>query len=84
MWAPLVTFSGGEIDVQTELPYYEPGQTVNGKVFIVTTRPVYTSGIVIEISGKEKNKFTRFWTERQQYASSEKGKSGPVKIIEHA
>lgn len=57
---------------------------MNGKIFIVTNRPVNTSGIVIEIIGKEKNKFTRFWEERQQFAPSEKGKRAPVKVIRHA
>ena len=53
--------------MQTEYPYYEPGQTVMGKVFILTDQPIMTSGIQIEISGKEKNKFMRFWSEYRHH-----------------
>ena len=33
-WDPRYAFKGGMMQVQTEYPYYEPGQTVQGKIFI--------------------------------------------------
>jgi hypothetical protein len=33
-WDPRWAYPEGNMQVQTEYPYYEPGQVVNGKVFI--------------------------------------------------
>jgi hypothetical protein len=46
--------------VQTEKPFYEPGEQVNGKVFIQIGQAVTAKDLTIEIKGKEKSKFRKF------------------------
>lgn len=49
--------------VQTEKPFYEPGEQVNGKVFLQLGQTVQAKYLSIEIKGKEKCKFNSFRTE---------------------
>jgi hypothetical protein len=56
-------FPKGKIQVQTEFPFYEPGNVVNGKIFIEVPQPMAATHIEIEVKGGEKAAFTRFWTE---------------------
>jgi hypothetical protein len=58
-------FPSGKIQVQTEFPFYEPGNTVNGKIFIEVPKPMAATHIEIEVKGGEKAAFTRFWTEME-------------------
>ena len=58
-------FPAGKIQLQTEFPFYEPGNTVNGKIFIQLPAAVQTSHIELEIKGKEKAKFIRHWTTQE-------------------
>ena len=61
---PRCNFPKGRIQIQTELPFYEPGNVMNGKIYIeIFNEPVKCSHINLEIKGKEKAAFTRFWTE---------------------
>lgn len=82
-WDPRWAFKEGNIQVQTEYPYYEPGQTVTGKVFILANQPIMTTGITVEISGKEVNKFIRFWNEHRHHPPANEGEPGRTEIIEH-
>ena len=63
-WDPRWAYPEGNMQVQTEYPYYEPGQTVQGKVFIQLTGPVMAESIDLEIKGKEKCKFQHKWIDR--------------------
>lgn len=58
-------FESGKIQVQTEYPFYEPGNNVKGKIFIHIDREVYAQFIEIEVKGQEKAAFTRFWMEQE-------------------
>jgi len=42
-----------------------------------------TTGITIEISGKEKNKFTRFWNEYRHHPPAHEGGHPRTEVIEH-
>ena len=56
-------FEGGQIVIQTEKPYYGPGEQVNGKVYIVIRDPsggVAVSGLDMSFKGKEKVAFTTY------------------------
>ncbi len=44
----------GYILVQTDKPFYEPGENVTGKVFVRCLKPVDAKHIMLEITGKEK------------------------------
>lgn len=66
----------GRIQIQTEFPFYEPGNTINGKIYIDVMEPVLASCVQIEIKGKEKCAFTRFWTEQTN--------DDPPRTIEHS
>ena len=46
--------------VQTEKPFYGPGEQVNGKVFIQIGTAVNAKDLTIEIKGKEKAKFRNY------------------------
>lgn len=56
-------FPNGKIYVQTEYPFYEPGNLVNGKIYMDIIAPVACTTISIEVKGQEKIAFTRFWYE---------------------
>ena len=58
-------FDKGKLQVQTEFPYYEPGNTVNGKIFIEVLAPLALTDIEIECKGTEKISFKRFWQEQE-------------------
>ena len=61
---PRCNFPKGRLQVQTEFPFYEPGNTVQGKIFIEVFQPLAASFIEMEIKGQEKAAFTRFWQEQ--------------------
>ena len=56
-------FPKGRIQLQTEFPFYEPGNLVNGKIFIEVFEQLQANFIEIEVKGQEKAAFTRFWME---------------------
>ena len=56
-------FPSGRIQLQTEFPFYEPGNIVNGKIFIEVGAQVKASHIELKVIGREKAKFIRHWTE---------------------
>lgn len=56
-------FKGGACQIQTEFPYYEPGQTCCGKFFVHIEEECETTKVVLEIKGKETNKFRTHHTE---------------------
>lgn len=62
-------FPKGRIQVQTEFPFYEPGNIVNGKIFIEALQPLQATHIEIEVKGGEKAAFTRFWNDGDQERS---------------
>ena len=64
-------FPKGNIQVQTEFPFYEPGNTVNGKIFIEAHKPLEASHIEIEVKGGEKAGFTRHYHDQEGNEHSE-------------
>jgi len=48
---PRCSFPSGQIQVQTEFPFYEPGGLVKGKIYIRIDRPTLANFIEIEVSG---------------------------------
>lgn len=58
-------FKAGKMQLQTEFPFYEPGNTINGKIFIEVPQPVQASHIELEIKGKEEVKWIRHWMEQE-------------------
>lgn len=59
-------FEGGQIVIQTEKPYYGPGEQVNGKVYICIRDPsggCQVTGIDMSFKGKEKVAFNTYHME---------------------
>ena len=52
-------FNGGYLYVKTDRPYYYPGNTVFGKIYIRIECPMDARNLDIKISGKEKASFLR-------------------------
>lgn len=50
-------FNAGYMIVQTDQPFYSPGQLCTAKVYLRITRPLDASHIDLEIKGKEKASF---------------------------
>lgn len=61
---PRCQFETGKIQLQTEAPFYEPGNLVKGLIWIHIDAPTAAQYIEIEVKGKEKMAFTRYWTEQ--------------------
>ena len=49
--------------VQLDRAFYYPGETVHGKVFINNLFPCRVELMKLEVEGKEKAEYTRYWTE---------------------
>ena len=62
---PRSRFEKGKIQLQTECPFYEPGNLVKGLIWMHIDAPVALRDIEIEVKGKEKVAFTRYWTEQE-------------------
>ena len=62
---PRCNFEKGKIQLQTEYPFYEPGNLVKGLIWMHIDAPVALRHIEIEVKGKEKCAFTRFWMEQE-------------------
>ena len=59
-------FSNGSIQVVTELPFYAPGDIVNGTVYLSVTHALTeVQGLQVEVKGGSKNSFKRFWHEHE-------------------
>jgi hypothetical protein len=56
---------------------------VVGKIFIQCTAPTPCQGISLEISGKEKNKFYRFWTTQKIHSSGDPNVPPKIEYWEH-
>lgn len=52
-------FDGGYLYVRTDRPYYYPGNTVNGKIYLRVERPLKAECLSLHVRGKEN---TVFWT----------------------
>ena len=53
----------GFIQLATEFPFYEPGNTVNGTIYLRVTSMIQgAQGIELEVKGGSKQKFSRFYT----------------------
>ena len=57
-------FPKGKIQLQTEYPFYEPGNSVQGVIYLEIMEAVEASHILLEIKGGEKCSFIRHWTEQ--------------------
>ena len=57
-------FEGGKIMVQTEFPFYEPGNLIKGKIYIHIDRAMFCNFIEIRVKGVEKAAHTRFYQEQ--------------------
>ena len=60
-------FPKGKIQLQTACPFYEPGNEVQGVIYLEIMEPVYAHHIEMEVKGGEKCSFTRFWTESERH-----------------
>ena len=56
-------FPKGRIQLQTEHPFYEPGNIVSGVIYMEIMEPIEASHIEIEFKGGEKASFIRHYTE---------------------
>jgi hypothetical protein len=57
-------FKCGKMQMVTEFPFYEPGNTVNGTIYIRVDEPIRgAQGIDLEVKGGHKNGFSRFYSE---------------------
>lgn len=63
---PRCNFPKGKIQVQTDLPFYEPGGTVNGLIYLEIMEPLAAKHIELEIKGGEKTAFKRHYTETEE------------------
>ena len=52
-------FQGGYIYVKTDKPFYYPGTTVYGKIYIRTEVPLDAKYLELKVKGKEKASFWR-------------------------
>jgi hypothetical protein len=50
-------FDSGYLLVQTDKPFYEPGEMITGKINIRSLRPIDASHLELEIKGKERGSF---------------------------
>lgn len=60
------SFPKGQIQLQTEYPFYEPGNTVTGVIYINILEAVECSHIELEVKGGEKCSFIRHYTTTEQ------------------
>lgn len=73
-------FGHGCILVQTEYPFYEPGQTVNGIVYMNTKEAILgVHGLELEIKGSSKNSFKQQGFAFEQGAKNAKMKMNKIK-----
>ena len=56
-------YKKGNVQVQTEFPFYEPGNLVNGLIYLEIHQGVNAKHIELEVKGSEKTSFIRHWTE---------------------
>ena len=56
-------YANGYLSVQLDRAFYYPGETVNGRVYIMSNFQTRCQMIKLEVEGKEKAEYTRFWTE---------------------
>ena len=63
---PKCQFIGGKIQLQTEYPYYEPGQEVNGIIYLLLDAQTKCSTISLDIFGFEKAAVSHFWDEHRE------------------
>ena len=46
-------FDGGYLFVKSERPFYYPGETVTGKIYIRLMKPMFPRTLDIHVKGKE-------------------------------
>ncbi len=67
----------GYIQVTTECPFYEPGNTVTGAIYLRLTESIRdVKGIELEFKGGLKQAFKRFWHEQE-------GEGEEAHMVEH-
>ena len=55
---PRAQFEGGYLYIKTSQPFYHPGQTVYGKIYIRAMVPMKPRNLDIFVKGKEKASYT--------------------------
>ena len=60
-------FPKGKIQLQTECPFYEPGNVVNGIIYLEIAESVAAHCFEMEIKGGEKCSFIRHYTETERH-----------------
>lgn len=59
-------FDHGYLMVQSDQPYYQPGELVTGKIFLRITSPIDATYLEIEVRGKEKASWIYYYWETIQ------------------
>lgn len=57
-------FHGGYFIIQTEKPFYHPGEIIQAKVYMRITKPLAATHIDVEVKGKEKGSFRVYKSRR--------------------
>jgi len=66
----------GYIQVMTNKPFYEPGERVEGNIYIRVTVPINgIKGLEFEVKGGGKNSFIRYWIESHTEGEGENRKT---------
>ena len=61
----------GYMQVTLDQPFYEPGATVTGTIYMRVMQPIFNArGISLEVKGGGKNGFTRFWHETETHGET--------------
>ena len=75
----------GYLAVQTEKPFYSPGEMVNGTIYLRTSAPIQARHIEIRVKGIEKTKWIDFVYNRKEDGTMEREpvkRASSKKIIE--
>ena len=68
---PRCRFRNGFIQIQTEFPFYEPGNTVNGTISLRVTHEITCAkDLELEVKGGRKSSFIRFYHETEGHGEN--------------
>ena len=71
----------GFIQLCTAKPWYEPGETITGSIYLRVTQPIMDAeGIELEVKGGGKNGFIRYWYEFEETGETDEN-GNPVREL---